>query len=249
VRACGARVTDRWGPGAGAQVRARWLAGLAQRPVAWAGQRARRDTSARTMADRGSSVRPGPLVSGTVRVRVRCRSDGWGPPVSDSERRGEGVGAWETDSGPRVSGSSSPSRPCMARGDVAVTDGVRGGKGVERRRFVGGPWHDGATPPWSSTGEDREKEEEADEREEKEGASSFTLGGARPGRSYGRRWRTSGENTTGRACRGFSGARAARRARWQRFLARAGERGEVDACGLEEGASGGEAGALGFKRG
>jgi hypothetical protein len=79
----------------------------------------------------------------------------------------------------------------MARGAVAVTSGVRGGKGVGHRWLVGGPWHDGATPPWASTGEDREKEGEADEREEKEGSGGFTSGGARPGRSYGQRWRSS----------------------------------------------------------
>jgi hypothetical protein len=45
---------------------------------------------------------------------------------------------------------------------------------------------------------------------------------------------------------GSAGTAPARR---RRLLARAGERGEVDACGLEEGASGGEVGALGFKRG
>jgi hypothetical protein len=40
----------------------------------------------------GTSTQPGPLDSGTVRVwlRVRGRSDGRDPPVSDPERRGEG---------------------------------------------------------------------------------------------------------------------------------------------------------------
>jgi hypothetical protein len=71
---------------------------------------------------------------------------------------------------PRVLGSSSPSRPCMARGAMAVDDGVPG-KGDVGRAIVA-QW---ARPfivvlPWASTGKAGEGEGEADERREEEGA-------------------------------------------------------------------------------
>jgi hypothetical protein len=45
--------------------------------------------------------------TGQAQAQKRTHTDGWGPPVSDTEGEREGVGAGETASGPRMSGSSS----------------------------------------------------------------------------------------------------------------------------------------------
>lgn len=85
--------------------------------------------------------------------------------------REEGRGVWrnEDDSGPRVSGLSSTSRPCMERASWSGS-AVHVGKGdIGRQRLAGGPWYDDVTPPSSFTGEcATEKREKGGEKKKEQ---------------------------------------------------------------------------------
>jgi hypothetical protein len=121
-------VGDRWGPEASSPGR----------------NPARHDPDVRAKTDSGPLAWPCPLVSSTARARMWTRANRRGPPVSDPERRGKGVGAREIDKGDGLSGSSSPSRTSTARSAMDKIGGRRQKEGnIERwvcGRMARRPW-------------------------------------------------------------------------------------------------------------